>query len=128
MPTIKEVILNSLRTGNKNSLIEAINENADASVQAVTTANANSSRITENTGRIAQVEAAITAQEVLNAQQAVDIESIEDAVEDNADALASHESEDGKHGIFTVNGIRYQGLWVPNSDLTGMKFIYEEVE
>lgn len=42
-------------------------------------------------------------------------------------SVDAHKADDVKHGIFTKDGKRYQGQWLPNDDLTGMKFVYEEV-
>lgn len=41
--------------------------------------------------------------------------------------LLTHIDSDIHHGRFIVNGIKYQGQWVPNEDFSGMKFVYEEV-
>ena len=38
-----------------------------------------------------------------------------------------HLADDTAHGIFKIGAKRYQGKWLPNNDLTGMKFVYEEV-
>lgn len=50
--------------------------------------------------------------------------------EGNAPAVQefdAHLADDVKHGIFTMDGKRYQGQWMPTADLTGLKFIYNEV-
>lgn len=39
----------------------------------------------------------------------------------------NHYNDDIKHGIFTLADKRYQGQWLPNADLTGLKFVYNEV-
>lgn len=48
-------------------------------------------------------------------------------VEELQEKQELHQTNDAKHGVFSMDGKRYQGQWVPNADLTGMKFTYEEV-
>ena len=54
-------------------------------------------------------------------------DAIDAAVTLNKDNLTTHKAEDVKHGIFTMGGKRYQGQWLPTIDLSGLKFVYNEV-